>query len=606
MKRNPTKIALILLLLCFNGLYAQVMLKEISFKEQITNSTMIVEGEVIAKTSFWSNNLIYTANTVKVHKVFKGDPLKTVEVITVGGVVGDKALMVSHGLKLQKGTTGLFMLEDSDVVDLSTNKSTIKQFKPYSDVQGFYRYNLFDDLAVNPFKVKQGITSSLYNDILAITKKDYLEISDFNVEQFNKLASQNKTLAPIIAGFSPTTLSAGTKTQLTISGSGFGGSGKVSFSDADLGGEGAYIDALATQIVSWSDTEIVVEVPSGAGTGKIRVTDDSTPVALSTDSATDLTVSYSELNFEFNPGTGLEAYPLQHYGQSEQTFGDFGYQWRMQTQFFNDTEHPGAKAAFERALETWRCTTLINWTIGSSATPVGIAAADDINVITFDNESELANGVLGTCYYWIGYYTGCSTGPSVQAFVSELDIVFDTDGTDWNFGPGATTVFGEYDFETVALHELGHGHVLGHVIDTDAVMHYALSFNEDQRSLNSDDINGASDVQARSNTISVCGILQPMTDYAGTCSLSINDTFLNDAVQVYPNPSNGEVFITNDQNINLKSLTIFEMSGRKIADFDLSGNSKTKVVNFQNVSKGMYLISIYSDQGFVTKKLILE
>jgi hypothetical protein len=48
------------------------------------------------------------------------------------------------------------------------------------------------------------------------------------------------------------------------------------------------------------------------------------------------------------------------------------------------------------------------------------------------------------------------------------------------------------------------------------------------------------------------------------------------------------------------------MSGRKIADYDLSGNSKTKVVNFQNVSKGMYLISIYSDEGFVTKKLILE
>ena len=72
--------------------------------------------------------------------MFKGDPLKTVEVITVGGVVGDKALMVSHGLKLQKGTTGLFMLEDSDVVDLSTNKSTIKQFKPYSDVPVSYTH----------------------------------------------------------------------------------------------------------------------------------------------------------------------------------------------------------------------------------------------------------------------------------------------------------------------------------------------------------------------------------------------------------------------------------------------------------------------------------
>ena len=340
MKRNPTKIALILLLFCFNGLYAQVMLKEISFKEQIDNSTMIVEGEVIAKTSFWSNNLIYTANTVKVHKVFKGDPLKTVEVITVGGVVGDKALMVSHGLKLQKGTTGLFMLEDSDVVDLSTNKSTIKQFKPYSDVQGFYRYNLFDDLAANPFKMKQGITSSLYQDIISITKSSYLEVSDFNVEAFNKSASQNKSLALVINGFSPSTVSAGTKSQVTISGSGFGTSGKVAFPNSNDGGT-TYINALDSQIVSWSDTEIVVEVPADAGTGKIRILDD---IPLSYDTATDLTVSYAELNVEYdldddtaNGGVNgplpIVAYPLQHYAQNDLTGG---YEWSMQTDFFNN------------------------------------------------------------------------------------------------------------------------------------------------------------------------------------------------------------------------------------------------------------------------------
>jgi hypothetical protein len=34
--------------------------------------------------------------------------------------------------------------------------------------------------------------------------------------------------------------------------------------------------------------------------------------------------------------------------------------------------------------------------------------------------------------------------------------------------------------------------------------------------------------------------LPPMTDYDGTCSLSVDDAFLNEAVKVYPNPSNGE------------------------------------------------------------------
>ena len=106
----------------FNGLFAQEMLREISLKEQIDNSTLVVEGEVIAKTSFWNNNLIYTSHTVQVYKVFKGAPVTTIEVITVGGTVDDKVLLVSSGLKLQKGNVGVFVLQESDINSPSKKK----------------------------------------------------------------------------------------------------------------------------------------------------------------------------------------------------------------------------------------------------------------------------------------------------------------------------------------------------------------------------------------------------------------------------------------------------------------------------------------------------
>ena len=594
MKKNPTKIALILLLFCFNGLFAQIMLKEISLKEQIDNSTMIVEGEVIAKKSFWSNNLIYTANTVKVHKVFKGQPEKLVEVITVGGSVGLEALMISHGLKLQKGSTGLFMLKDSNIINPS-GKTTSKSYQVYSAVQGFYKYNLYDDKAVNPFKVKEGITTTFYPEIISFTNRNYDEVSSFNVKNYSKSAIQNKSLAPVISGFSPSVITAGTKSQLTITGSGFGVAGGVSavkFPDADDGGS-TFVSALDTQIVSWSDTEIIVEVPSGAGTGKLRVTDAG---GASGNAATDLTILYSELNREFDPGTGTEAYPLQHYAQNFQTGG---YQWKMQTDFFNDIEHPGAKASFERAMETWRCNTLINWTVSTTPTIVDVADFDGTNVIRFDDGPELPNGVLGTCYT---YTNGCVNGSTFDFYVVELDIVFNDTET-WYFGTGDPGV--AWDFESVAVHELGHGHQLGHVIDTNAIMHYSLSASEFNRILSTNDIDGASDVQARSTTNQVC-LLDLMTDYAGTCSLSVNDAFLNETIRMYPNPSNGQIFITHDNNLNLTTLSIFELSGRKIADFDLLGSSNRKEVNLQNLSKGMYLVNIYSDTGFVTKKLILE
>jgi len=610
MKTKVLKIVIVLLCLASTDLWSQMVLKEISLKALIDNSTMVVEGEVIAKQSFWDNQLIYTANTVKVYKVFKGEPTSTtIQVITLGGAVGLKALDVSTSLKLQKGHVGIFMLQKSPVNNPVANRILADQFQPFGAIQGFYKYDLYSDVAINPFHKKNGISSKFYKEIMTVTGKNFAEVSAFNTNKFNESINQKTALAPIITNFNPTTATAGTKMQLTINGSGFGSSGVVSFSDADQGGDSSYMNALATQIISWSDTKIVVEIPSGAGTGKIRVTDAALASIVSTE---DLTISYSELNVIYDAddetGTGgvngpeePYAYSVQHFAQD---IASGGYEWEMQTQFFNDSEHPGARAAFERAFETWRCTTLINWTIGSTPTSVDVVKSDGTNVVKFNNGTELPDGVLGTCFSW---YSGCgSSAPNLNWFVAELDIVFDSGTTtDWNFGPGATTVLGEFDFETVALHELGHGHQLGHVIDTNAVMHFALSFNEDQRALTTNDITAATDVQNRSTSTSVCGTTA-MTDYAGTCNLSVEDELLNAAVKMYPNPSNGIFYITNEPFIQLKKAMIFDLSGRKISEFDLSGSSKTKSMNLIGLSKGIYLINIHSNSAFITKKLILE
>ncbi|HEY5687065.1 MAG TPA: hypothetical protein VIS27_02035, partial [Yeosuana sp.] len=160
MKTNRLINTIILFFISFNGLYAQVMLREISLKEQIDNATLVVEGEVISKQSFWNNNLIYTANTVKVYKVFKGAPVSTIEVITLGGTVELTALVVSTGLKLYKGNVGVFMLQKSDVNKAVTNKTLVNQFQPFGAIQGFYKYDVFSDVAVNPFNKKPGISSN--------------------------------------------------------------------------------------------------------------------------------------------------------------------------------------------------------------------------------------------------------------------------------------------------------------------------------------------------------------------------------------------------------------------------------------------------------------
>ena len=618
MKTNLLSIFIVGLFLTTSNLISQVMLREIPLKQQIENASLVVEGKVLSKKSFWDvkHEKIYTANTIEVYKVFKGAVVSTIEVVTVGGTVGDVALIVFPNLNLKVGDIGVFTLYDSNIALSQEAKIQNKQFRVYSSSQGFYKYNLHKDVVINPFGKTQGVESLFYSKILNLTKSKYVEVESVDMNAlYLKSAQSNKALAPSISSFTPITATAGTKTMLTINGSGFGISkGKVGFANADDGGS-TYAEALDSQVLSWADNKITVEIPSEAGTGKIQVTDAS---SASIESSSDLTILYSEINGLFDPddatnqnppGTngslGLYAYPTRLVNNN----GSGGYTWEMETGFFNDNEFPGAKTAFERVIDQWRCATGVNWTISNSATNIDVLAYDEHNIVRFDNpgDNDLDIGDLGKCFYYLSACGFLGVPISWNAHVAELDIVFDSETT-WFFGDGLPNT--GFDFETVTLHELGHGHQLGHVIDTssdgnnmDDVMYYALSPFEQQRVLNTNNLTAANDVLSRSTSIVACS-QSVMTNYS--CPLSVDDITFNEAVKVYPNPSNGQFYINNKLGLNLTKAVVFDMSGRLISVFDISNSSNTKQINLTGLSKGIYLVNIHSNDAFVTKKLVLE
>ena len=611
MKKITLTYLLIMLLSFISSLNAQGLIKEVSLEKQIEKSRLLIEGEVLSKESFWDkdNKNIYTVNKIQVHKVFKGESLTTIDIITLGGVVGLKAEIVTPSLSLNVNDIGVFMLNDNNNIELKS-KSKKKQYKPYSSSQGFYKYNLYQDIATNIFIKKTGISASFYNEIMTYTKSDYIDVTNFNIEKTQAAFKQIKNaLPPSAITFSPTTVSAGTQTVLTISGSGFGSiKGKVSFSEADTGGS-SFTDALDTQVLTWADTEITVEVPSGAGTGAIQVTDSSSE---SETSSAILTVSYSEINVVSSLATaganaGLDvAYPTQHV--NDNTAG--GYTWQMFTDFDTNAQ---AKASFLRAFEIWRCESGINWVIGA-ATTTNVIAEDGVNVIRFDIGNELGDDILGRC---TSRFSGCfiNGDTSIAWYVHELDIVFndspDNTGSPtvetWNFGAGASSNT-EYDFESVALHELGHGHQLGHVIDPNSdVMHFSLFNGQDERVLGANNIIAAADVQGRSTSSGPCPLVLAMTNYSGSCSLSVDERYeLDGSITIYPNPAKQQFFIKNTSFANLERVAVYDVSGRLVSDVDVSYTSRTKTINLINVSKGMYFVNIHSENAFITKKLIVE
>lgn len=488
------KIYLLFILLSLNtGITsAQCSMYPVSLAARVQQSTLIIKGKVIAHQSFWNSakNYIYTSNLVDVEQVLKGELTTTqVEIITEGGEIALTKQKVDPSLQLASNEEGIFTL---------INYSTASQFEApvyqaYGDAQGFIKFNLEDNTATAPFDQYKDINGDLKKELenlLGSTLNNLVPPISYGKYSTNTVAS--------VTGFSPTVITAGTFSVLTITGTGFGSTqstSKVEFKNADDGGA-TFITAEGSQYVSWSNTQIQVIVPTRAstvsgtaGTGQIRVTVAGSPTL----SAQTLTVDYGELNV-FYSGTNA-VYNTRHVDLN----GSAGVTWRMYTSFDANT---AAKAAFLRSFSTWRCNTYINWLLGPTTT-TNVVAFDGTDIIRFDIGTELPVGVLGRC---TSYFNGCIVGPNVFWYVAELDICFDeptTSAITWQFGPGNATGI-QYDFETVSLHELGHGHQLSHVINTSDPMHYALANAQNKRNLIAQDIAAGVDVMTRNTSPGVC------------------------------------------------------------------------------------------------------
>ncbi|MCO6496012.1 MAG: IPT/TIG domain-containing protein, partial [Bacteroidetes bacterium] len=331
----------------------------VSLQDRINQSEIVVEAKVINKNPYFNSkeNFIYTAQELVITRIFKGNITSgTIVLITEGGVVGNKALNVYPNLNTEIGQTGIFFLSHNKKWETLPG-ITQSYFSPIGPL-GFIYYDFNKIKAYDEINHWGNITTELFPKIISFTNKNEV------IRESETKKHGIRRATPVITGFSPDSIHAGTQEVLTITGTDFGatqGSGNVYFANANDGGA-TYVAARTGDIISWSNTKIELKVTSAAGTGKFFIEDNS--ANQSALSSNDLTIPWAHLNIQYanNPPSAVTSpFEIRH----QDINGSGGITWTWDTDFnLNDN----AKAAFLRALENWRCKTLINWSVSGVKT----------------------------------------------------------------------------------------------------------------------------------------------------------------------------------------------------------------------------------------------
>jgi PKD repeat protein len=224
------------------------------------NADVVVFGTVTSVESAWTDDHreIETVALVSVEEVLKGAPGTTLRVVVSGGAVDGLVEVVEGEPSLVQGQRGYFSL--------------------VLERPGRYR---FADGSI-------GVVPKPY----ASRKKILKSAGD------SSAGTRGTSAWPVITSVSPQIASAGTATEITITGTGFGTKASRD-STADVGftaHDGIYwasgypnFTANANDIISWTDTQIRVRVPFGylsdgrsyssASSGIVWVLDDADKVS---------------------------------------------------------------------------------------------------------------------------------------------------------------------------------------------------------------------------------------------------------------------------------------------------------------------------------------
>jgi hypothetical protein len=423
----------------------------------------------------------------------------------------------------------------------------------------------------------------------------------------------------------------GIGTILTINGLNLGTtSGSVLFPNADVNDPShnpltaiSYIYSNAVDdlaAMTWNTNQVTIPIGNanqenyvlGGGQIKLELNNGGTKTRVT--SLMELTLDYSIMNFNLTAGN---TYPLYHMNINN----GGGYTFELQQNLANLDIN--VLPLLNEAIHQWQCETNINFQVSPNLLniPNEIDINDNHNTIglgTFPNNSLAAET------YLTGFANCINNDNESIWYVNQIDIQFNENLNNglvvWFFDKNVLVPNGSKDFFASILHELGHAHLLSHVLKHDNLgntpVMYPFGSDHTNRVLQLEDIAGGDKVMdLNANVVlgggCVIGKMIPVPTPSGCVDNTKNTVQNISEFKVFPNPANENGFkvtytLEKKSNINIYLTNILGQIIFTKTNLSQTPNDYTHKISTQNLSDGLYFISIEINGQITTQKIIVN
>ncbi|MCF6214257.1 MAG: multicopper oxidase domain-containing protein [Flavobacteriaceae bacterium] len=87
-------------------------------------------------------------------------------------------------------------------------------------------------------------------------------------------------------------------------------------------------------------------------------------------------------------------------------------------------------------------------------------------------------------------------------------------------------------------------------------------------------------------------------------ALGVADEVLGNKVSIYPNPTDGKIYINTQSDVTINKVEVFDMLGRSLKT--IKNVKKDQAIDLQSFSMGIHFIKMYSNKGIVVKKIVVN